>query len=142
MRTWGVLIAILAALGIFMWAVDYITLEGEWTIYTTQCQAGKWLDERCTGQLQAGDRHRFRALKNRGEVLFWIMGTNEPSGKLAPCEIHNRANWTCEGGPDATRSITVEMRKGRAVPKTMSDSPTIHAVPKWRWMLIKYGISS
>ena len=125
-----------------MWAVDYITLEGEWTIYTTQCQAGKWLDERCTGQLQAGDRHRFRALKNRGEVLFWIMGTNEPSGKLAPCEIHNRANWTCEGGPDATRSITVEMRKGRAVPKTMSDSPTIHAVPKWRWMLIKYGISS
>jgi hypothetical protein len=78
-------------------------------------------------------------LKNRGEVVFWIAGVHEPSGKLAPCVIHNRANWTCEASADAARSITLEMRKGRAVPKSMADSPTIHAVPKWQWYLLRIG---
>ena len=84
MRTWGILLAVIAALGVFMWAVDYITLEGEWTIYTVQCQGGKWIEVRCTGELGAGNRYRFRALKNRNEVVFWIAGVNEPSGKLTP----------------------------------------------------------
>ena len=36
-------------------------------------------------------------------------------------------------------SITLEMRKGRAVPKTLTDNPTVHAVPKWQWYFLKYG---
>ena len=142
MRTWGILLAVVAALGVFMWAVDYITLEGEWTIYTVQCQAGKWIEDRCTGEVRAGNRYRFRALKNRNEVVFWIAGVNEPSGKLTPCAVHNRANWKCLPNADAERSITLEMRKGRAVPKTLTDNPTIHAVPKWQWFLLRYGKGS
>ena len=30
---------------------------------------------------------------------------------------------------------------GGSLCERCSDSPTIHAVPKWRWMLIKYGIT-
>lgn len=138
-RTWGTVAILVGALVVFMWAIDFITLEGEWTIYTAQCQAGKWLDDRCTGTLQAGERHRFRALKSKNEVVFWSVGSKEPSGKLFPCTIASRSDWKCEGGADASRSITLEMRHGRAVPLTLADSPAIHTLPKWKWFVLKYG---
>jgi hypothetical protein len=142
LRTWGIVLALLAALGLFMWSVDYVTLEGEWTIYTVRCHGGNWANDRCTGELQPGERYRFRALKSKGEVVFWIVGSAEPSGKLAPCVIKDRSNWTCTANADAARSIALEMRKGRPVPPSLGEHPALHTVAKWRWFLLRVGIGS
>lgn len=142
MRTWGILLAVIAGFGLFMWSVDYVTLEGEWTIYTVRCHNGKWLEDRCTGELQPAERYRFRSLRIKGEVVFWIVGSPEPSGKLAPCVIQDRSNWVCTATADAARSITLEMRKGRPVPQSLGDKPAIHTVPKWRWFLLRIGVGS
>jgi hypothetical protein len=137
-RTWGTLTALVLALFVFMWAIDFITLEGEWTLYGAQCTQGKWLDaERCSGKLEAGERHRFRALKKKGEVVFWTVGSPEPSGKLAPCVIQSRSDWKCEAGGDGARALTLELHRGEAVPQTGVE--VFHALPKWKWFLLKYG---
>ena len=121
-----------------LWSVDFITLQGEWTVYTAECKQGTWNAEQCTGTLVAADRYRFRALKRRKEILFWIPGSTEPSGRLAPCEIENRSNWTCKPGADSARSITLEMSKGNAVSDPAANTRPFHAVSKLKWMLLKY----
>jgi len=125
--------------GVFLWGIDYITLQGEWTVYTVECRQGTWNGDQCTGKLQASDRYRYRALKRRKEVLFWVPGSTEPSGRLAPCEVENRSNWTCKPNADSPRSITLVMSKGRPVPDPAADTRPFHAVSKMRWMLLKYG---
>jgi len=125
--------------GTLMWSIDFITLQGEWTVYTAECRQGVWNGDICTGRLVASDRYRFRALKRRKEVLFWVLGTTEPSGRLAPCEIENRSNWTCEATADSPRSITLAMSKGRPVPDPTTNTRPFHAVSKLKWTVLKYG---
>ena len=139
MRISVVVFVVMALLGVFMWVVDYVTLEGEWTIYTAQCVGGTWVKENCTGKLQAAERHRFRALKTKREVVFWDVGSTQPSGKLAPCVVQNRGDWICTPGGDSPRSITIEMRHGQALPQP--DGIIIHPLPKWKWLLLRYGIA-
>ena len=43
-------------------------MQGERTIYTVECQAGSWNGDRCSGQLVAGPRYRYRALPPHSEV--------------------------------------------------------------------------
>jgi hypothetical protein len=126
-------------IGVFLWGTDFLTLQGEWTIYTVECRQGAWTGDQCSGRLVASDRYRFRALKIHKEVLFWIVGSTEPTGRLAPCEVENRANWTCKANADSSRSIAIAMSKGRPVADPASDTRPYHAVSKFKWMLLKYG---
>jgi hypothetical protein len=124
--------------GVFLWGIDFITLQGEWTVYTVECRQGTWEGGRCTGKLAASDRYRFRALKQHREILFWIVGSSEPTGRLAPCEVENRANWTCKPNEDSPRSIALAMSKGRPVADPAANTRPFHAVSKLMWMLLKY----
>src|SRR5215210_3270842 len=104
------LFVIAAACG---WAVDFITLAGERTVYTVDCKNGAWMANRCSGNIVAGDRFRFRALAPHGEVLFWTAGSAEPSGKFTGCTIANGRSWSCPANADAARTITLAMVRGQ-----------------------------
>ena len=123
-----------------MWASDWITLQSERTVYTAGCKGGAWQSAHCSGELVDGPRYRFRALRSHNEVLFWIVGSGQPSGRLAPCAVTNGRNWTCNAGPDAPRTITLQMSFGRPVPSPGVPPQPFHAVPKWRWWLLRCGI--
>ena len=114
-RLWLVSLGVVALLGLVVWADDAITLQGERTVYTVTCQQGAWAGQHCAGQLVAADRYRFRALKARREVLFWRVGIDEPSGRFTDCAIRDGRNWSCNPTPDAARTITRTMVRGRPV---------------------------
>ncbi|MBS0453884.1 MAG: hypothetical protein JSS14_21495 [Proteobacteria bacterium] len=142
--SWLFAIAALVVIAGIFWAGDQITLQNERTIFTADCQGGAWQGADCKGKLVAGPRYRFRALRPHGEVLFWTVGNTGPSGRLAPCTITDGRNWTCQPCPDAARTITLQMASGRPVVRADGSSPTLpfHAVPKWRWWLLRASHSS
>jgi hypothetical protein len=142
LRIWSLVVLVLAVLGVFAWAADFVTLQGERTVYTANCQQGTWTGKRCSGTLVAGDRHRFRALKAHNEVLFWTVGARgEPSGKFIDCAIQDGRNWVCKPSPETPRTIAREMSFGKPVPDPSGLTKPFHPVPKWRWMLLRYGIT-
>ena len=122
------------------WITDSVTLQGERTIYTVDCVGGTWKGTACTGKLAPADRYRFRALRLHREVLFWRVGVIEASSRLVDCEIQDGRNWRCPNGPDTTRSITTSLERGRAVRDPASAGKAFHAVPKWRWLLLHWGL--
>ena len=125
--------------GVIIWAGDKITLKGERTIHTVQCVDGNWVGWRCTGVMVAGDRYRFRASRTRQEVIFWVVGSKQPSGKYTDCVVKDRDNWKCNASPGQPPAITHTLINGRpddggTVP------PSIHGVEKWKWWLLRGGI--
>ena len=141
-RVWALVTLVLAVLVFAAWASDFITMKGERTIYTVECHDGTWKDDECSGKLVAGARYRYRALKPHKEVIFWAVGSKEPSGRFEECAIQNGRNWICKPSRDATRSITLEMAEGVAVPGPAGVTLPFRAVSKWRWMLLKRGLVS
>ncbi len=141
-RVWTFVFCVLAALGFAAWASDFVTLQGERTVYTVDCTNGVWQGDRCTGQVEAGSRYRYRALKPHGEVIFWTLGTREPSGKFSECTIQDGRNWECKVCPDAARSITLQMSQGVPVAATETVTRPFRAVSKWRWLLLKRGFTA
>lgn len=135
----SIVVAVLLFLGVVAWLHDFITLDGARTVYTAVCANGQWRGAACTGTLRAGDRYRFRTLKPHSEVIFWVAGSREASGKLAPCEIENAKQWTCKPGPDSARTITHEMRFGQPVPEPKGPARAFHPVAKWKWLLLDRG---
>jgi hypothetical protein len=140
MRLWLFVLAALATVLAFVWASDKVTLQGERTIYTVDCRDCSWQGLHCTGRLVTGDRFRFRALKPHHEVVFWTVGAEDPSGKFTDCDIKDGRNWTCKPDSDAPRTITLQMSKGVPVPDSMGRVRAFHAIDKWRWFLLKWGI--
>jgi hypothetical protein len=140
-RVWQLAFLLIVATiaGGFLWITDFITLQGEWTVYTVACMQGEWSDDQCTGKLAASARYRFRALKPHKEVFFWVVGSTEPSGRYTQCEIKNRENWTCKANADSARTITLAMVGGHPVPDLDGNTRPFHAVSKVRWLLLKYG---
>lgn len=132
------LIALLALAGLFAWLNDFITLQGERTIYTVECEGGSWNGDACTGRLLAGTRYRFRALRIHDEVLFWRVGVKEESGRLTDCVIQDGRNWRCPLTTGAARSITLIMDHGEAVPGAAGTTLPFHPVPKWRWLFLRW----
>jgi hypothetical protein len=141
-RVWAFVIAILAALGFAAWASDFVTMEGERTIYTVDCVSGSWQGDRCSGKVAAGTRYRFRALKPHGEVIFWIVGSKEPSGRFNDCKIEDGRNWVCKMCADASRSITLQMAHGKPVADAALATRPYRAVSKWRWLLLQRGYTA
>ena len=141
-RLWALALVALAALGFAAWASDFVTMQGERTIYTAECIGGEWQGARCTGQVGPGQRYRYRALRPHREVIFWTVGTSEPSGKFEDCTIQDGRNWICKVCPDARRSITLQMAQGQPIAGPEAVTRPFRAVSKWRWMLLRQGITS
>ncbi len=141
-RVWAFVIVILAALGFAGWCSDFVTMQGERTVYTVDCRNGAWQGDRCGGQLAAGNRYRYRALKPHSEVIFWTVGSKEPSGKFGECTIQDGRNWHCKPNADAQRSITVQMAEGVPVAGPAGVTREFRAVSKWRWLLLQRGWGS
>jgi hypothetical protein len=137
--TFGTIIAMaLVVLG--LWSSDKITLQGERTIYTVQCQQGSWQDKRCSGELVAGPRFRYRALRPHREVVFWVVGSSEPSGKLTNCNIEDGRHWKCPENADSPRSITLEMSHGVPIHRPPNEPLQFHSVSKISWTLLNLGL--
>ncbi len=141
-RVWAFVIAVAAALGFAAWASDFVTMQGERTVYTTDCVGGIWQGDRCSGQVAAGTRYRYRALKPHGEVIFWTVGTKEPSGKFEDCTIQDGRNWVCKVCADAARSITLQMSQGVPITGAAAVTRPFRAVSKWRWLLLQRGFTT
>lgn len=137
---WLVGIALVLVLAVEIWASEKVTLQGERTVYTVDCERGAWQGARCSGRLVPAARYRFRALKRPREVLFWEVGASAPSGKFTDCAIADGWNWLCKPGADAAATITLQMSDGRPVPSPNGPTKQFHAVPKWRWWLLRAGI--
>ena len=127
-------------LALVVWATDFVTLQGEWTVYTVACDGGPWRDNVCTGTVVHSKRYRFRALRAHSEVLFWTAGEKGRSGRYTDCTIQDGRDWSCTANADAALTITHRMVRGRPVPD--SGVPTIpyHQVQKWKWELLRLGI--
>lgn len=133
--------ALVGLMAYFIWTTDQVTFQGERTVYTVTCANGAWDGNRCTGELAAGPRYRYRALKARGEVLFWVLGANEPSSKLTGCTIQDGRNWTCPVSADAKGSVTLALVSG--TPQRDAAWPTrpLHAVSKMTWIFLNNGLA-
>jgi hypothetical protein len=136
---WSFLLLMVTVIAAMMWATDWLTLEGERTIYTVDCVAGLWDGLVCGGRLTAGVRYRFRASKSRGEVLHWIAGSPDPSGKMTGCTVHDRGNWTCKTPDGANPAIAQAMVGNRLSPTPGSAAGAVHVVAKWKWWAIRLG---
>jgi hypothetical protein len=129
-----------ASLALLIWASDRVTFQGERTVFTVDCVPDIWQGLRCTGKLVAGDRYRYRSLKARREVIFWIAGSPEPSGKYTNCIVKDRGNWSCTASLEKGASITHEMENDRAVRDASGNTRPFHAIAKWKWWLMHVGL--
>ena len=134
----GVVILVFAVVAV--WASDKVTWQAERTIFTVRCDGGGWQGLACTGRLVAAERYRFRALKPHNEVLFWVVGSSDPSGKMTDCTILDGRNWTCRESEQSARSITRTMSDGLAVHETTGVTRPFVAIDKWKWMLLTAGV--
>ena len=137
----GVVLAVLLV-ATFLWGSDRITMQGERTIFTVDCIDGTWDGARCTGHLAPGKRYAFRASKARQEVLYWIRGSDAPSGRYTDCTVADRDNWSCNvvinGAPT---TIAFEMARGQPTRVGSGLALPFHSVPKWKWWLMDAGFS-
>ena len=136
---WFAIVLLLAGLGVVLWASDKITYEGERTVYTVRCEQGEWDGLLCRGKMMAGDRYRFRASVSKQEVLFWIVGTPDPSGKFTQCKVKDRGNWACAEDAGQPATVAREMVNGRPKRDGGARELPFHAVPKWVWWVLNAG---
>ena len=135
----GLVILVAAGLlALMAWMTDFVTAQGEWTLYGATCEGGEWRRQDCSGTLRAGDRFRFRALKAHGEVLYWTVGAaTPPSGKLVRCTIRDGRSWGCPAQAVTPAPVTFELREGEPVLDSTRALAPAHFVPKWRWILLR-----
>ena len=123
-----------------VWASDRITLQGERTVYTVLCDHGTWDGNACSGKLAPDKRYAFRASKVRNEVLYWVRGSNAPTGHYVDCKVVDRDNWKCKAlAGVAPATITFEMAGGKPARGDESAVLPFHSVPKWKWWLMDAG---
>jgi len=132
-------VGVVAVIALVFWGSDQITMQGERTIYTANCD-GRWEGLRCVGKMAAGDRYRYRASRSRHEVIYWIAGSPLQSGKYADCDVRNRGNWSCNATLGATPSITQQMINDQATHGSSGLTIPFHALPKWKWWLLHFGL--
>jgi hypothetical protein len=88
----------------------------------------------------AGDRYRFRASVSKQEVLFWVVGSSDPSGKYSRCKVKDRGNWACDENAGQPPTITRAMVNGRPQRDDGGLNVPFHAVPKWVWWVLDAGL--
>ena len=134
------LIVALVIFGLLVWGSDRVTLQGERTVYTVNCEGGTWEGLHCSGRLAVGDRYAFRASPRRGEVIYWTRGSRERSGTYSDCSVVDRDNWTCNVRADQKGAITYAMVNGRPLHVGAGLALPFHDVAKWKWWLIDVGL--
>lgn len=134
-RVWFSVVLVLTSLVVAAWASDFVTLQGERTIYTAQCEDGSWREGRCSGQMIAGNRYRYHASKERGEVVVQLVGSSVPARRFSNCVIRDGRNWTCPADDTVARSWTVQMKNGAPVAENSSTGPD-RRISKWRWHVL------
>jgi len=117
-----------------------VTLQGERTIYSVNCAQGVWEGLQCTGRLVADERYVFRANARRHEVIYWVRGSNAPSGTYTDCTVIDRDNWSCNVRTDLPPTIAYEMANGRPTQGGHGLTLPFHHVPKWKWWLMRIGV--
>jgi hypothetical protein len=132
-------IPVVLSLVFYIWTTDKVTLKGERTVFTVDCRNGTWNGNQCGGDIVQGPRFRYRALKARREVVFWVLGSQEPSEKLADCAIEDGRNWTCPATASASKSLTLAMSRGKPVHNPAWSTRPFHSVSKVTWLLVKFG---
>ena len=138
-RRWLGVFAALVFFGLLIWLSDRVTMQGERTIYAVNCQDGSWQGSVCTGRLVIGERYAFRASPRRHEVIYWIRGSEAPSGIYNDCTVVDRDNWSCNVRVDQRPTIAYQMANGRPTPGVQGITLPFHDVPKWKWWLIRWG---
>src|SRR5207249_133992 len=78
-RTLSIVLSV-ALVTALLWGSDRITMQGERTIYTVDCEGGTWNGRVCSGKLAPSKRYAFRASQARQEVIYWIRGSTTASG--------------------------------------------------------------
>ncbi|MCE9660748.1 MAG: hypothetical protein K8R60_19645 [Burkholderiales bacterium] len=136
-RVWLLVVLMLTFLVVAAWASDFVTLQGERTIYTAECEGGQWQDSRCTGRMVAGKRYRYHASKERGEVVLQVVGSSAPAGRLSNCDIRDGRNWVCPPAESPARSWTLRMEHGAPVARQDLPTRSDRQVSKWRWHLLE-----
>ena len=137
---WALVAVIVVALGVALWGSDKITYEGERTVYTVRCEKGNWEGLACKGRMVAGDRYRFRASVSKQEVLYWVVGSSQPSGKFNNCKVKDRGNWACPENAGQPGTITHEMVNHRPKRDGCDRDIPFKAVPKWVWWVLDAGM--
>lgn len=133
-------IAILLLVAVAFWSSDRITLQGERTIFTVNCDQGTWQGSHCSGKLVAGAQYAFRASHSRHEVVYWVRGSQTPSGKFTDCTVKDRDNWTCNVQLDQAPALTFEMIKGKPTRGSAGLALPFHCISKWKWWVLNLGI--
>jgi hypothetical protein len=77
----------------------------------------------------------------RGEVLFWVLGTSEPSSKLTGCTIKDGRNWTCPASAEAPKSLTLALSGGDPIHNSAWPTRPFHSKTKVGWWLLKSGLN-
>lgn len=88
----------------------------------------------------ASDRYRFRSSKSRQEVLFWIAGSAQGSGKYTDCTVKDRDNWACNVGVGHPSTIAHELGNGRPANSDSGLDLPFRAARKWKWWILRAGI--
>jgi hypothetical protein len=134
-------VLLLAFIVALLWGSDRITMQGERTLYTVDCDRGTWNGRICTGKLVPGKRYAFRASIARNEVVYWVRGSSAASGKYPDCKVADRDNWSCKVPVDgAPATIAHEMAKGHPTQTGSANMLPFHSVSKWKWWLMDAGI--
>jgi len=138
-KVWTFLILVLAGFVLLAWASDRITLQGERTVYTVNCEGGSWEGLRCSGHMVAGMRHRFRASRRRSEVLYWVADSPATSGKYTDCRVVDRDNWACEEHSGQPAAAAQEFSHGRPLIHRGASGVQVRAIAKWKWWALRAG---
>lgn len=141
-KTFAALAFVFLLLGLLAWVSDWVTLQGEHTIYTVNCQGGEWKGLACSGKLAAGERYRFRSSKSRGEVLFWIAYSSAPSGKFTGCRVQSRDNWSCPRQEGQPPTVAHELLRGRPTGFVPGYDKPYRAVSKLKWLLLELDLTT
>lgn len=136
-----VVVLLLLLIVALLWGSDRITMQGERTVYTVECDRGTWTGRVCTGKLVPGKRYAFRASITRHEVVYWVRSSPAPSGKYPDCKVSDRDNWSCKIAVDSVpTTIAHEMTKGRPTRTGGEHVLPFHSVSKWKWWLMEIGV--
>jgi len=135
------IVGVVVLFAALIWSSDRVTLQGERTIYLVECRNGVWQGSHCTGQLAPLERYVFRASPRRHEVMYWIRGSEAPSGKYTDCTVIDRDNWWCNVRADQQPTIAYEMANGRPTRGVQGLVLAFHDVPKWKWWLMRFGVA-
>lgn len=136
-RVWTLVALMLALLVGAAWASDFVTLQGERTVYTAECEGVEWRGDRCAGRMIAGKRYRYYASKERGEVVVQVVGSSAPAARLSNCDVRDGRNWVCPPAESPARPWTVRMKNGAPVGQDGSPARSDRQVSKWRWLLLE-----